>query len=200
MKQSGFKFLFAAILATALVGSPFFLKQADPRGFGGGFGGFHGSRGFGGGSFRDGGFAEGPRGDEAARGQEGNYAGGRGGTYQGYHDVNYNGEGNYVGGRGGTYQGPHDWNHNGGNVNINNNVNVNGGWGAYYGPGWGEVAAGAAAGVATGLAIGASVAYLPPAATPIVVSNQTYYVVGNTYYQPCFIGAETSYCVVASPY
>ena len=178
MKQSGFKFLFAAILATALVGSPFFLKQADPRGFGGGFGGFHGSRGFGGGSFRDGGSAEGPRGDEAARGQEGNYVGGRGGTYQGYHDANYYG----------------------GNVNINNNVNVNRGWGAYYGPGWGEVAAGTAAGVATGLAIGASVAYLPPEANLIVVSNQTYYVVGNTYYQPCFTGAETSYCVVASPY
>jgi hypothetical protein len=170
MKQSGFKFLLAAILATALVGSPFFLEQADPRGFGGG--GFH-SGGFGG-FHSGGGFADGPRGDEAARGPEGNYVGGRGVTYQGYHDGNYSG----------------------GNVNINNNVNVNRGWGDYYGPGWGGVAAG----VAAGLAIGASVAYLPPEANLIVVSNQTYYVVGNTYYQPCFTGAETSYCVVASPY
>jgi hypothetical protein len=78
-------------------------------------------------------------------------------------------------------------------------VNVNQGWGGYYGPGWGGVAAGAAVGAAAGLAIGASVAYLPPAATPIVVSNQTYYVVGSTYYQQCFTGAETSYCVVAPP-
>jgi hypothetical protein len=44
------------------------------------------------------------------------------------------------------------------------------------------------------------VAYLPPAATTVVVSNQTYYVVGTTYYRPCLTGGETSYCVVASPY
>jgi hypothetical protein len=161
MKQSGFKFLLAAVLAAALVGSPFFLEQADTRGFGGG--GYRGS-GFGGGSFRE--------------GHEGDYVGGRGGTYQGYHDRNYSG----------------------GNVNVNENINVNRGWGSYYGPGWGGVAAGAAAGVAAGLAIGATVASLPPAATQIAVYGQTYYVVGNTYYQPCFTGAETSYCVVASPY
>ena len=36
MKQSSFKFLITAILAAALVGSPFLLDQADARGFGGG--------------------------------------------------------------------------------------------------------------------------------------------------------------------
>jgi hypothetical protein len=87
---------------------------------------------------------------------------------------------------------------------------VNQGWGSYYGPGWGGVAAGgvaaggvaagAAVGAAAGLAIGASVASLPAAAYPIAVANQTYYVDGSTYYQPCFTGADTSYCVVASPY
>ena len=76
---------------------------------------------------------------------------------------------------------------------------MNQGWGAYIGSGWGAAAAGAAVGAAAGLAIGASVASLPPSATPIVVSNQTYYVVGDTFYQPCFTGGETSYCVVAVP-
>jgi hypothetical protein len=72
---------------------------------------------------------------------------------------------------------------------------VNQGWGAYTGAGL----AAAAVGTAAGLAIGASVASLPPAATPIVVSNQTYYVAGDTFYQPCFTGGETGYCVVAAP-
>ena len=63
MKQSSFKFLIAAVLAAALVGSPFLLDQTDARGFGGG-GGFqrasmegrlHGAGGFSGGSFRGGG-------------------------------------------------------------------------------------------------------------------------------------------------
>jgi hypothetical protein len=54
--------------------------------------------------------------------------------------------------------------------------------------------------VAAGLAIGASVAYLPPEATPVVVSGQTYYVDGDTYYEQCFVNGETSYCVVDPPY
>jgi hypothetical protein len=72
---------------------------------------------------------------------------------------------------------------------------VNQGWGGYYGSGWGAAAAGAAA----GLAVGAAVASLPYAAQPVVVNNQNYYQADGTYYQPCYQGADVSYCVVDDP-
>jgi hypothetical protein len=123
------------------------------------------------------------------RGPEGNVAaeGAHGGTYsgQGYH--------------GGSYSGS-NVNVNTANVNVNRNVNVSGsGWGGYYGPGWGGVAAGAAVGAAAGLAIGASIASLPPAATQVVVYGQPYYRASGVYYQPCYVGADVSYCVVDPP-
>ena len=90
------------------------------------------------------------------------------------------------GAAGGAYRGG---SYTGGSATVNTNVNVNQGWGAYNGPGWGGVAAGAAA----GLAVGATVASLPAGAAPVVVSDQNYYVVGSTYYQPCFTGAVKSY-------
>jgi hypothetical protein len=104
---------------------------------------------------------------------------------------NYAAEGRY----GGTYTGYHSDNYYHANVNVNQNINVNHGWGAYYGPGWGAVAAGAAA----GLAVGAVVASLPSAAQPVVVNSQNYYFAGGAYYQPCYQGAELSYCVVDNP-
>jgi hypothetical protein len=74
-------------------------------------------------------------------------------------------------------------------------VNVNRGWGAYTGSGWGAAAAGAAA----GLTAGAVVASLPQAAQPVVVNNQNYFFAGGTYYKPCYQGADVSYCVVGNP-
>ena len=84
------------------------------------------------------------------------------------------------------------------NVNVNRNVNVTGGgWGPYYGGGggWGGVAAGAAAGLAVGTVIGA----LSANAQQMVINNQTYYYDGGNYYQPCYQGTDSSYCVVADP-
>jgi hypothetical protein len=79
---------------------------------------------------------------------------------------------------------------------VNKNVNVSGsGWGAYHGPGWGGVAAGAAAGLAIGTVVGA----LSASAQPLVVSGQTYYYENDTYYQPCYSGSASSYCVVRNP-
>ena len=61
------------------------------------------------------------------------------------------------------------------------------------------VSAAAAAGAAAGLAIGATIASLPAAAQPMVVNNQTYYYDGTNYYQPCYGGSDTNYCVVSDP-
>jgi hypothetical protein len=170
---------------------------------GGGFGGFHGGGGFdgglGGGSFHEGAFgggswsgahggqaAWGPRGAGVAEGPEGTtvargpYGGGAFRTPSGstatWNDDNYN-----------------SWNRN---VNVSTNYNVSGGgWGYYGAPAAGAVAAGALA----GLAIGTMVATLPTAAQPLYVNNQTYYYDGTNYYQPCYGGSDTNYCVVANP-
>jgi hypothetical protein len=79
-------------------------------------------------------------------------------------------------------------------VDASRTVNVSGGagWG-YYGGG------GAVAGAAAGLAIGAAIASLPGAAQPMVVNNQNYYYDGTNYYQPCYGGSDTNYCVVSDP-
>lgn len=50
-----------------------------------------------------------------------------------------------------------------------------------------------------GLAVGATIASLPAAAQPMVVNNQTYYYDGTNYYQPCYGGSDTNYCVVSDP-
>jgi hypothetical protein len=53
--------------------------------------------------------------------------------------------------------------------------------------------------VATGLAVGALVGSLSSSAQPLVVNNQTYYYDSGTYYQPCYQGSESGYCVVPNP-
>lgn len=137
---------------------------------GGGFGGFHGG-GFGG--FHGGG------------GFDGGFGGGS------FH------QGGFDGGRWGD-QHYNRWNQN---VNVNRNVNVSGdgGWGYYGGGGWGGAAAGAVAGAVAGLAIGAMVNSLPSNAQPLVVNNQNYYYDGTNYYQSCYGGSDTNYCVVPDP-
>jgi hypothetical protein len=83
-------------------------------------------------------------------------------------------------------------------------VNVTGyggGWGPYYGGGgaWAGAAAGAAAGAVAGLAMGALVSSLPSNAQPMIVNNQNYYYDGTNYYQSCFQGSDSGYCVVQDP-
>jgi len=75
---------------------------------------------------------------------------------------------------------------------VSANVYVKGsGWGPYYG--------GAAAGVAAGLAVGTLVVALSAGARPLVVGGQTYYYDNNNYYQPCYQGSVSGYCVVSNP-
>jgi hypothetical protein len=66
-----------------------------------------------------------------------------------------------------------------------------GGWGPYYGSGWGAVAA--------GLAVGTIVGALSANAQPLVINNQTYYYDKGNYYQPCYRGSDSGYCVVPNP-
>jgi hypothetical protein len=66
-----------------------------------------------------------------------------------------------------------------------------GGWGPYYGSGWGAVAA--------GLAVGTIVGALSANAQPLVINNQTYYYDQGNYYQPCYRGSDSGYCVVPNP-
>jgi hypothetical protein len=55
------------------------------------------------------------------------------------------------------------------------------------------------AGAATGLAVGAVVGALSARAQPLVVVGQTYYYENNNYYQPCYQGSDSGYCVVQNP-
>ena len=57
----------------------------------------------------------------------------------------------------------------------------------------------AAAGAAAGLAVGTVVGALSAGAQPMVVGGQTYYYENDTYYQPCYQGSDSSYCVVQNP-
>jgi hypothetical protein len=93
-----------------------------------------------------------------------------------------------------------------GNINVNRPVSIgDGDWDNNYRPGSGccyhpvaRVAAATAA-VATAAAIG-SVAYTLPASCSIVVVNGlTYQQCGSTWYQPQFVGDETTYMVVSPP-
>jgi hypothetical protein len=208
MRINQSKISLALILGLALLISLPLPSQAwrGGRGFGGGgFGGFHGFHGgggfdggFGGGSFHQGAFgggswsgahggqaawgprgsgvAQGPGGTTVARGPYGGAVQTPSGSTATWHDNDYNA-----------------WNHN---VNVSQTYNVSGGgWGYYGAPAAGAVAAGALA----GLAIGATVASLPATAQPVQVGGQTYYYDGTNYYQPCYGGSDTNYCVVANP-
>lgn len=212
MRLYNCNFFLAAVLGAAVISLPILWQEAQAfrggggGGFGGGFSGgsfrgaggesFHGD-GFSSGSFdrgggyvtgpRGGGVVEGPRGGDAvegpggagvARGPEGGEAvrGPEGGVY-------------IDGAHGGTYEGYHEGNYAGGSVNVS------AGWDSYYAPGRGGVAVGAA----TGLVVGAFFASLPLNAAAVVVSNDAYYVADGVYYQQCFTGTETGYCVVAAP-
>ncbi|MDR3569589.1 MAG: hypothetical protein P4L43_16310 [Syntrophobacteraceae bacterium] len=200
MKLFRLKLLIVA-LALTLAGFTSFPANSEARGFGGARGasrGF-GAGGFSGGSFRGGGgYATGPRGGAAAVGPRGGAAavGPRGGAAVrgpgGYGAARGPAGGTAARGPGGTYV-----NGRGAGGAYNANVNVNRGWGAwnggYYRPG------AVAAGVAAGVAVGTAVAALPSAYQTVVVNSQTYYVANGAYYQPCYQGAEVSYCVVASP-
>lgn len=212
MKTRQLKTLRGVVLFTAAVGMASLGSLALARGFGGGFGGFHGGDGgfrddgFGGGSFRDNSFGGlhddsvttvrdsnvnldadrvGDSGVAVARGPEGG-------------GVAVAGDGaDAVRGPGGDWvaRGPDGAVAAGGP----NRGYVAGapGWGGYYGPGrGGAVAAGAVA----GLAVGAVVASLPAAAERVAVANQEYYVADGVYYRSCYRGSVLSYCVVNSPY
>jgi hypothetical protein len=50
-----------------------------------------------------------------------------------------------------------------------------------------------------GLAVGTVVGSLSSVAQPMVVNNQTYYHDGGNYYQPCYQGSTSGYCVVPNP-
>ena len=209
-------FFLVAFLGAAVISLPILWQEAQAfrggggGGFGGGFSGgsfrgaggesFHGG-GFSSGSFdRGGGYVTGPRGGGVVEGPGGGFAaeGPRGGAAvegAGGAGVGRGPEGGaaargpdggvYVeGADGGAYEG-----YRGGSVNVS------GGWDSYYAPGGGGVAVGTAA----GLAVGAFFASLPLNAAAVVVSNEAYYVADGVYYQQCFTGTETGYCVVAAP-
>jgi len=95
------------------------------------------------------------------------------------------------------------------NVNVNRNVNVDvdvnhhGGYnnGCCYHDNHG-IAAAAIVGTAivTAAVIGTRVNTLPPSCTVIVANGVTYQQCGGAYYQPQFVGGNTTYVVVNSPY
>ena len=106
----------------------------------------------------------------------------------------------------------------GGNrTNVGNNVNTgdrytnietdgdwNGGgcWGGSCGCCHHPVAAGIAVGAAaavTAAAIGSTVYALPSGCSTVIVNGITYNDCGGTWYQPQFVGTETTYIVVDDP-
>ena len=81
------------------------------------------------------------------------------------------------------------------NTNVNQNINVNTGLGRRL-----RSRLGRCSRRGRSRACGGPVAAAPPtAAQPVVVNNQNYYFAGGSYYQPCYQGADVSYCVVANP-
>ncbi len=164
-----------------LVGSlcfPFFIQDAYGRGGGGGGGGgYRGAGGFSGGSFHSGsetGFGGGsvtrePGGGELYRGSGG------GEVYRGPEGgTAVKGPGGYgaaVGPYGSAVKTPE------GTYVTRDNP------GYYYG----------------GAAVGSFVYDIPDSAVMVGTSEGTYYVDNNIYYQPCFVGSDTAYCVVNAP-
>ena len=61
------------------------------------------------------------------------------------------------------------------------------------------VAAGAVVGAAAAATYGSAVYTLPSSCVTVVEDGTTYYHCGNVWYEPQFIGTNTSYVVVASP-
>jgi hypothetical protein len=49
------------------------------------------------------------------------------------------------------------------------------------------------------LAVGTVVGALSAGAQPLAVGGQTYYYENNNYYQPCYQGSDSGYCVVQNP-
>lgn len=96
---------------------------------------------------------------------------------------------------------------NTGDVNIDRNVNVNGGdWdhgGGWYDNDYHPIAAGVAFGAAaavTSAAIGSMYYSLPPSCSPYPYSGYTYYSCGGVYYQPQYQGSTVTYVVVDEPH
>jgi hypothetical protein len=101
------------------------------------------------------------------------------------------------------------------NVNRNTNVNVNrhvdvdvhgGYYGRYYGGccyhDYHPVATAAAVtatAMVTSAVIGSIVHTLPPSCTAIVINGIGYQQCGSTWYQPQFVGTQTTYVVVNAP-
>ena len=127
-----------------------------------------------------------------------------GGGFDGFHggggfDGGFGGGSFRDGGFGGLHRDRYNnsWNRN---VNVSRSYNFSGdgGWG-YYGGGGVSPAGAAAVGALAGLSLGAMVSSLPANAQPLLINNQTYYYDGTNYYQPCYGGSDTNYCVVADP-
>ena len=102
------------------------------------------------------------------------------------------------------------------NVNRNTNVNVNrnrdidvdvdvhhqGGYyggGCCYHSGVGVAAAIATTAVVTAAIVGSRVNTLPPSCTVMIVNGITYQQCGGSWYQPQFVGGNTTYVVVIAP-
>jgi hypothetical protein len=186
--------ILSAVLAAALTGFPFLLQAAGKGG------------GFSGGSLREGGVAEGPRGDVAARGPEGGVAvkapdgavraeGPAGGKAA----VGPEGRAVARGPAGGTaVRGPE------GGVAVKGPDGVvhaeapaaraASDWDHFYGTGWNNAVAGAATGGTLSITD-----TLPDDVATVVVGGQTYYVSKGVYYQECFMGSDVNYCVVHAP-
>jgi hypothetical protein len=81
------------------------------------------------------------------------------------------------------------------NVNVRNDVNYHGG---YYGGGCcyhpvATAAAVTAATMVTAAVIGSVVNTIPPSCTTVMVNGVTYQQCGSTWYQPQFVGSNSSY-------
>lgn len=71
--------------------------------------------------------------------------------------------------------------------------------GVVEGPRGGAVAEGPDGGIAVRRPGEPSVAALPDGAARVTVRGQDYFVVGDTYYRSCLVGADMHYCVVEAP-
>lgn len=213
MKALNLEALRVALLATLVVGLVGFGSLASARGGGrGGGGGGHGD-GFSGGSMRDSGshdsegsqshegdvttgttkngdsYAEGPRGGEVGVAPDGATAARApdGATAVRAPD----GDTVVRGPDGGVAVG------NTGHGEVYGDDYHGAGWGGYYGDDY--VGGAVAVGALTGLAVGSMVESLPDSANLVVVGNQNYYLDNDVYYQSCYDGSMTSYCVVDDP-
>lgn len=70
------------------------------------------------------------------------------------------------------------------------------GWGPYYG----GYVSDFGADMAAALALGTVVGDLPADVQTLIIDDETYYFDGTNYYQDCYQGIDSSYCVVPDPY